>query len=61
MDRGFVLAHTHPRSINKETFTDYLAELRQIYSEVGHIAVYLDNASFHKNKKVKEFCRNWRN
>ena len=56
LDKGFVLSYTTSKSVNGEKFVEFLKSLREIYQSDPKIAVYLDNASFHKNKIVKKYA-----
>ena len=54
-DKGLVAVNSYHRSLEKSNFIEFLGKIRKIY-ESQTIAVYLDNASFHKAKLVKEFA-----
>ena len=45
----------YPRSLDKFRFIEFLEKIRKIYGSQT-IAIYLDNASFHKAKVVKEYA-----
>ena len=54
-DKGFVTVSCYHRSLDKFRFIEFLGKIRKIYGSQT-VAVYLDNASFHKAKVVKEFA-----
>ena len=35
----------------------YLERLREIYKRPRHVAIYMDNASYHNHDSVKDFCK----
>ena len=56
LDKGFFLRYTTKKSVNGEKFIEFLKDIRKIYQSSPRIAIYIDNASFHKNKIVKKFA-----
>ena len=56
-DKGLVALDTFARSLDQHRFIIFLKKVRKAY-EKGKIGVYLDNASFHKAKSVKEYAAN---
>ena len=54
-DKGVVALQTYPKSLDQHRFIKFLEELRRIYGKQA-IALYIDNASFHKANSVKEYA-----
>ena len=55
-DLGLVAIDTFPRSLDKNDFLKFLKHIRKVYGD-QMIGLYLDNASFHAAKIVKEYAR----
>ena len=55
-DRGLVCVESFPRSLDKFDFLKFIKHIRRIYNN-QKIGLYLDNASFHAVKIVKEYAR----
>ena len=54
-DLGLVAVDTFPRSLDKNDFLKFLKTIRKVYGD-QMIGLYLDNASFHAAKIVKEYA-----
>ena len=55
-DKGLVVVDTFPRSLDKDDFLKFLKHIRKIYGD-QKVGLYLDNASFHTAKIVKEYAQ----
>ena len=55
-DKGLINIKTYPRALDKHNFVDFLKTIRKSYGSQG-FGIYLDNASFHKNDVVREYCQ----
>ena len=54
-DKGLVAVDTYERSLDQWKFISFLKKIRKSYGS-RRIALYLDNASFHKAKSVREYA-----
>ena len=54
MEKGFFHSSTHKRSVNKESFLQFVKEIKEKMGPAP-FALYLDNASFHKATIVREY------
>ena len=56
-DMGLVAVSTYPKSLDQFDFIDFLKKIRKIYG-TQQIAIYIDNAPFHKADRVKTYASN---
>ena len=55
-DKGLVSLQTFGKSLDQWKFIEFLKSVRKSYGS-QRIGLYIDNASFHKAKSVKDFAR----